>query len=82
LESVLGATGHTLPAKGDRQFETGGSSAAPKCSNQTELRMTLADLFYGSNLPERPSPTSMRLVCIQKAIGSRTLVQAGRILAV
>jgi hypothetical protein len=23
------------------------------------------DLFYGSDLPERPSPTSVRLVCIQ-----------------
>jgi hypothetical protein len=36
----------------DRQFETGGSSAAPKCSNQTDLRLALADLFYGSDLPE------------------------------
>jgi hypothetical protein len=38
-----------------------------KCSNQSDLRLTLADLFYGSNLPERPSPTFVRLVCIQKA---------------
>jgi hypothetical protein len=37
------------------------------CGNQVELRLTSADLFYGSDLPERPSPTSMRLVCIQKA---------------
>lgn len=29
--------------------------------------MTLANLFYGSDLPERSSPTSMRLVCIQRA---------------
>ena len=42
-----------------------GGSAAPKCSNQTDLRLTLADLFYGSDLPERPSPTSTDLVCIQ-----------------
>ena len=39
--------------------------AARKCSNQTDLRLTLVDLFYGSNLPERLSPTSVRLVCIQ-----------------
>jgi hypothetical protein len=45
-----------------------GSSAARKCSNQTDLRLTLADLFYGSDLPERPSPTFMRLVCIQKVV--------------
>jgi hypothetical protein len=48
----------TLAALRCRQFESGGSSAAPMCSNQTYLRMTLADLFYGSDLPERPSPTS------------------------
>ena len=35
------------------------------CSNQIDLRLTLADPFCGSDLPERPSPTSMRLVCIQ-----------------
>jgi len=52
-------------------------SAAPKCSNQTGLRLTLADLFYGSDLPERPSPTSMRLVCIQKARGSSPLSSTG-----
>ena len=43
------------------------------CSNRTDLHLTLADLFYGSDLPERPSPTSMRLVCIQKARGSSPL---------
>jgi hypothetical protein len=48
-----------------RPSKLSGSSAAPKCSNQTDLRLTLADLFYGPDLPERPSPTSMRLVCIQ-----------------
>jgi hypothetical protein len=53
----------------DRQFETGGSSAAPKGSNQTDLRPTLADLFYGSDLPKRPSATSIRLVCIQSVNG-------------
>jgi hypothetical protein len=51
--------------RGDRQFESGGSSAAPRCSNQTGLRLTLTDLFDGPDLPERPSPTSVRLVCIQ-----------------
>ena len=67
LESVLGAMRRTgrEHRRGGRQFETGESSAAPKCSNQTDLRLTLADLFHGSDLPERPSPTSMRLVCIQ-----------------
>jgi hypothetical protein len=35
------------------------------CGNQNDLRMTLADRFYGSDLRERLSPTSMRLVCIQ-----------------
>jgi hypothetical protein len=48
-----------------RVLEGGRSSAAPRCSNQTDLRLTLADLFYGSDLPERPSPTSTDLVCIQ-----------------
>jgi hypothetical protein len=37
----------------DRRFEGCGSSAAPKCSNETELRLTLVDLFCGSDLPER-----------------------------
>jgi len=46
--------------------------AARKCSNQTNLRLTLADLFYRSNLLERPSPTSVSLVCIQKATALRT----------
>jgi len=41
-------------------------SAVPKYSNQTDLHLALADLFHGSDLPERPSPTSMRLVCIEK----------------
>ena len=50
-------------------LEEGGSSAAPECSNQTDLRLTLADPFYDSDLPERPSPTSTDLVCIQKARG-------------
>jgi hypothetical protein len=36
-----------------------------KCSNRIDLCLTLADLFYGSDLPERPSPTFMRKVCIQ-----------------
>jgi hypothetical protein len=51
-----------------RVLERGGSSAAPTCSNQTDLRLTLADLFYGSDLPERPSPTFTDLVCIQMVI--------------
>jgi hypothetical protein len=46
-------------------FRRDGKGAAPKCSNQTDLHLTLTDLFHGSDLPERPSPTSMRLVCIQ-----------------
>jgi hypothetical protein len=46
----------------------GRKRAAPKCSNQTDLRLTLADLFYGSGLPERPSPTSTDLVCIQRVV--------------
>jgi hypothetical protein len=50
-------------------LERGGSSAAPKCSNQTDLRLTLADLFYGSDLPGRPSPTFTDLVCIQGITG-------------
>jgi hypothetical protein len=41
----------------------GGS--APKCSNQSDLHLALADLFDGSDVPEPPSPTFMRLVCIQ-----------------
>jgi hypothetical protein len=52
-------------SEGDRQFQTGRSSAAPECSNHTDLHLTLTDLLYGSDLPERPSTTSMRLVCIQ-----------------
>jgi hypothetical protein len=40
-----------------RQFESGGISTAPMRSNQTDLRMTLADLFYDSDLPERLLPT-------------------------
>jgi hypothetical protein len=48
-----------------RVLERAGGSAAPKCSNQTDLRLTLADLFYGFDLPERPSSTSTDLVCIQ-----------------
>jgi hypothetical protein len=54
--------------RNDRPFESGRSSAPPECSNQTDLRLTLADLFYGSDLPERPSPTSVRLVCIQTVV--------------
>jgi hypothetical protein len=38
-------------ASGGRQFESNGNSAAPKCSNQADLRLTLADLFPSSNLP-------------------------------
>lgn len=38
-----------------------------KCSSQTDLRLALADLFDGADVPERPSATFMRLVCIQKA---------------
>jgi hypothetical protein len=38
-----------------------------KCSNQGDLRLTLADLFRDSGLPERLLSTSMRLVCIQTA---------------
>lgn len=49
----------------DRRFESGGS-AAQSAANHTDLRLTLADLFYGSNLPERPSPAFIRLVCIQE----------------
>ena len=44
------------------------SSAAPKCSNQTDLRLTLADLFDASDLPERPLSTSTDLVCIQRVM--------------
>ena len=61
-----------------RVLERGGSSAAPKCSNQTDLRLTLADLFHGSDLPGRPSPTSTDLVCIQKARGSSPLSSTGQ----
>lgn len=42
-----------------------GSSAAPKCSNQTDLHLTLTDPLHSSDLPQRPSLTSMRLVCIE-----------------
>ena len=61
-----------------RVLERGESSAAPRCSNQTDLRLTLADLFYGSDLPERPSSTSTDLVCIQKARGSSPLSSTGQ----
>jgi hypothetical protein len=42
-----------------------GISAAPKCSNQADLHLTLADLLDSPDPPQRPSLTSMRLVCIQ-----------------
>jgi hypothetical protein len=41
--------------------------AAPKCSNQTDLRSTLTAQIYSSDLPQRPSLTTMHLVCIEKA---------------
>jgi hypothetical protein len=59
-------------------FGTKRPRAARKCSNQTDLHLTLANLLYGSNLPERPSPTSVRLVCIQKARGSSPLSSTGQ----
>jgi hypothetical protein len=51
----------------DHRFESGRGGAAPKCSNQTDLQLTLPYLFHTFDLPERPSPTSTSLVCIQKA---------------
>jgi len=47
--------------------------AAAKCSNQTDLRPALTDPIRHSDLPQRPSSTCMRLVCIQKARGSSPL---------
>jgi len=55
-----------LKVRARRVLERAGSSAAPMCSNQTDLRLTLADLSYGPDLPERPSPTSTDLVYIQR----------------
>src|SRR6516225_9838320 len=65
-------------SESDRRSESDEGGAAPKCSNQTDLGLTLADLFYRSDLPERPSPTSVRLVCIQKARGSSPLSSTGQ----
>lgn len=52
----------------DSQFGSGGRGAAPKCSNQTNLQLALPDLFHAPDLPQRPSPTFMSLVCIQMAL--------------
>ena len=41
------------------------------------LYLTLADLFNDSDLPQRPSPTSMSLVCIQKVDHGRGGREAG-----
>jgi hypothetical protein len=51
----------------DKQWITSSEAgdAAPKCSNHTDLQLTLSDLFHAFDLPERPSPTSTSLVCIQ-----------------
>jgi hypothetical protein len=62
----VGSDEPAIPCKRrDRQVEWGRSSAGPKCSNRTDLRLTLADLFYGSDLPQRPTPTSTDLVCLR-----------------
>jgi len=52
----------------DLLFGSGSEAIdSPKATKAVDLGLTLADLFYRSDLPERPSPTSVRLVCIQKA---------------
>ena len=38
--------------------------AAAMCSNQADLHLTLTDPKNGPELPQRPSMTCMRLVCI------------------
>ena len=56
------------PGRTDANEINGPSSqcgAAPRCSNQIDLYLTLTDLFYGPDLPERPPLTSVRLVCIE-----------------
>jgi hypothetical protein len=70
--SCRGSHGHSPATKWTLQanalsFERAEGSAAPQCSNRTDLHVTLADLLHSSDLPERPSSTSMRLVCIQMA---------------
>jgi hypothetical protein len=42
----------------------GSGSAAAKCSNQADLRLTPADRVRRSDLPQRPSLTALHLVCI------------------
>ncbi len=47
---------------------TGG--AAAKCSNQADLHLTFIDPIWPSDLPQRPSLTSLPLATDQKAGGS------------
>jgi len=72
LESVFGydAADRLQPQANDRQFETGGSSAAPMCSNQADLHLTFIDLIWPSDLPQRPSLTSMPLATDQMLLSA------------
>jgi hypothetical protein len=57
-------------------------SAAAKCSNQTDLRLTFIDPIRPPDLPQRPSSTSLPLATDQKVGGSspseRAHVSPGR----
>jgi hypothetical protein len=66
-----------VPTSEGSSVRNGGSSAAPKCSNRTDLHLTLADLHHGFDLPERPSSTSMRLVCIQMLSITQPRISSG-----
>jgi hypothetical protein len=46
--------------------QNGIGSAAAKCSNQADLHLTFIDPIWPSDLPQRPSLTSMPLATDQK----------------
>ena len=49
--------------------------AAAMCSNQANLHLTLTDPKNGPELPQRPSMTCMRLVCIQRVVTEESAVR-------
>jgi hypothetical protein len=63
--AIATAKGHTVDLSSCYGNRPG--SAAAECSNQVSLRLTLIDRIHRSDLPQRPSSTSVHLVCIKRA---------------